>query len=361
MQAAVARNDILDHALSISPGQFEQLCRILIRESEKTRELELTPSSGDDGIDVHAVVDRDLFQARLGVQAKRNNEGNTVSSDTMRTFKGSLSEGNYHVGTFVTTSSFTSHAVDSAQKRYIRLINGQRLSEIMLQSELGVIQEGENEYTTDWEFWELFEIERDDLIRSDAVPQADNVDVLNVVLRAINEGHTVKPTITEYMEDKRGESWRPRQADYYAQAAWALGFLHKDTKVEYAGYERQQWTLSRVGREYVEYLSEGDTESSETLLLQQIGEMEIAKRVLRELEQQGSMKHEEVQDIVHENTLPSELDDGLSRDTSDRRGNTVGRWIERLPNVVRHARTGAPSYQLAGSTYEWVNNRLTDY
>lgn len=69
MNAATAKDDILDRALSITPDQFEQLCRILIKRSEKTRELELTPRSGDDGIDVHAVVDRDLFQARLGVQA----------------------------------------------------------------------------------------------------------------------------------------------------------------------------------------------------------------------------------------------------------------------------------------------------
>lgn len=361
MQASTARDDILDHALSISPSQFEQLCRILIRESEKTRELELTPTSGDQGIDVHAVVDRDLFQARLGVQAKRNNEENNVSSDTMRTFKGSLSEGDYHVGTFVTTAGFTQPAIDSAEKRYIRLVDGQRLSEIMLRSNLGVVQEGENEWATDWEFWDLFEIERDDLLLSDAIPQADTVEVLNIVLLAIDADNTVKPTIKEFMEEQTGESWRPRQADYYCQAAWALGLLHKDTKVKYAGYERQQWTLSRVGQEYVQYLNANDADSAEALLFERIREMEIAKRVLAKLESKGTMSHEELQELVHENTLPPELDEGLSQDTSYRRGNTVGRWIERLPEVVRHPPDGAPDYQLKGSTYEYLRKGLTDF
>jgi len=62
----------------------------------------------------------------------------------MRTFKGSLREGDYHVGTFITTSSFSNPALESAEKGYIQLINGDRLADIMLQSDLGVVEDGED-------------------------------------------------------------------------------------------------------------------------------------------------------------------------------------------------------------------------
>lgn len=361
MQASAARDDIIDHALSISPTQFEQLCRILIKRSEPTEELELTPRSGDAGIDVHAVIDRNLFQARLGVQAKRNDEGNTVSSDTMRTFKGSLSEGEYHIGTFITTSSFSSPAINSARQQKIRLINGQKLGEIMLESELGVVREADNEFATDWEFWEIFEIERDDLLRSDAIPQADTVEYLDIVLRALDEGHTVKPTIHQYMEQYTGRSWRDRQADYYAQAGWALGFIHKDIDDSYDGRDRQTWTLSGIGQEYIENLNKSNSSAAQEVLYERIREMEIAKRVLSELERHGTMKHEQLEQLVYENTLPEEYDRGLNEKTSARRAKTIGRWIEKLPEVIRHSPKGARESQLAGSTYEYLQKGITDY
>lgn len=361
MKAAAAKDDILDHALDISPGQFEQLCRILIKRSEKTRELELTPRSGDDGIDVHAVIDRDLFLTRLGVQAKRNDEKNTIGSNPMRTFKGSLDEGDYHTGTFITTSTFSQPAVQSAEKGYIRLIDGHDLSEIMLRSQLGVNKENENEFATDWEFWEIFEIERNDLIRSDAIPQANTVTHLNIVLRAMDEGNNVKPTIHQYMEEQTGRDWRDRQADYYSQAGWALGFVHKDIGDSYDGTERQTWTLSRIGREYVEYLKDGDEQAAKQVLFEQVREMEIAKRALARLRNQGTMTHEELEEVVHDNTLPQEYDNGLRESTSHRRAKTLGRWIEKLPEVVRHPPSdGQPKY-LKGSTYEYLRKHVTDW
>jgi restriction system protein len=361
MQTSAAKDDILDRALSITPTQFEQLCRILIKRSEPTRELELTPRSGDAGIDVHAVIDRDLFQARLGVQAKRNAEGNTVSSDTMRTFKGSLREADYHVGTFVTTSSFSTPAVKSAEKGYVQLIDGDRLTDIMVRSELGVSREAENEYATDWDFWEIFEIERDDLIRSDAVPQADTVDHMNLVLMAMEAGNSVKPTIHQYMLANSNRSWDDRQADYYAYAGWALGFVHKDTDDAYDGRDRNTWTLSRIGQEYAEYLKRGDTIAAESLLFERIREMEVSKRALRKLRDQGTMSQDELGKLVHENTLPGELDEGLNKETSYRRAKTIGKWMEKLPEVTRRPPKGKPSTQIAGSTYEYIRKNLNDF
>jgi len=157
----------------------------------------------------------------------------------------------------------------------------------------------------------LFEIERDDLIRSDAVPQADNLDVLNIVLRALHEGRTVKPEIHPVMETETGRSWKERQADYYAAAGWALGLVHKDTSDDYDGRKRQEWTLSRTGAEYVELLKMGHKEGAMEVLCECIRNMEISSRALSKLEEQGTMTHEELEDLVFENTLPDEYDRGL--------------------------------------------------
>jgi restriction system protein len=279
----------------------------------------------------------------------------------MRTFKGSLREGDYHVGTFITTSSFSNPAINSAEQGYIRLIDGERLSDIMLQSGLGVTQEGDNDYATDWDFWELFEIERDDLIRSDAVPQADNLNVLNIVLCALDNGKTVKPEIHPVMEAETSSSWQPRQADYYAAAGWAMGLVHKDTTDDYDGRQRQKWTLSRTGAEYVEHLKSGNERAAEEVLNESIRKMEIAKRVLRELKQQGTMTHEEIEKLVHENTLPEEYERGLKDTTSYRRAKSIARYIERLPEVVRHPPSNGQSHHLKGSTYEYLEKGITDY
>jgi restriction system protein len=355
MDAKDAKSAILNQVYEISPTQFEQLCKILIRRSERTRELGLTPKAGDDGIDVHAVVDRDLFQARLGVQAKLNNEENKISSGAIRRFKGSLGEQEYSVGTFITSSSFTKPARQSANKGYIRTIDGEKLAEIMVQSQLGVVKEGD-EYELDWGFWDIFNVsEEGDLIRSDEIPQADTVETLNIVLQAIEQGNDVKPTITEFMERKTGESWDPRQADYYAHAAWPLGFVHKDMMKEYEGYERRQWGLTAEGQEYVNYLYDGKKKRADELLFERIREMEIARRILDVLEKEGKIPHKQLQKIVQGNTLPEGDKHGLSENTANRRGNTIGRWIEKLPEVSRLGNT------LADSVYIYRQGDLSDY
>lgn len=115
MQPASARQALIERALDVDHEQFEQLCKMVIERAEQTRDLELTPFRGDGGIDVHAVIDRDLFHVRLGVQAKQYDPGNSVGGPTLRSLKGALADQDCHVGTVITTASFTIGAVDSAQ------------------------------------------------------------------------------------------------------------------------------------------------------------------------------------------------------------------------------------------------------
>ena len=248
MQPTMARDRLLDRTLSLDSEQFEQLCKMLIERAEQTRELELTPFRGDGGIDVHAIIDRDLFYASLGVQAKQYQPGNTVGVNTLHSFKGALTDQNYHIGTVITTSSFTDGAMESAQRDSIRLIDGDRLLDIMISSEIGVNETSDGEYDLDSEFWKAFDQPEDrNTIPSLEVPQADNFDVIRLVLQAVDAGLDMKPTITGYLERKTGNDWDPRQADYYGIAGWLLGFLHKEQQVEVDGRLVRRWGLTRAG------------------------------------------------------------------------------------------------------------------
>jgi restriction system protein len=348
MQTAAAREEMIDRALSIDNEQFEQLCKMLIERSEQTRDLELTPFRGDGGIDVHAVIDRDLFHARLGVQAKQYNPGNTVGARTLRSFKGALSDQEYHIGTVITTSSFTNGAIESADRDYIRMIDGDALTSIMLESEIGVLNSGTAGYDPDEEFWAAFEKPEDsDIIPSLEVPQADNFEVVNLVLRAIDSGSDIKPDITQCLEAKTGNEWAARQADYYGIAGWLLGFLHKEQRVEIENHTVRRWGLTRDGEEYLELLDRGDKDAATERLHTAIRDVEIISRIYDKLEGERVLERRDIATIIGEETK-------LSGSTTGRRARTVGQWLVELPEVRTRG---------SGSTqkYEYVRESLGDF
>ncbi|QHS16508.1 restriction endonuclease [haloarchaeon 3A1-DGR] len=339
MKASTAKAELLDQGLAIDHEQFEQLCKMVIEQSERTRDLELTPFRGDDGIDVHAVIDRDLFHARLGVQAKQYAPDNTVGVRTIRGFKGALADQNYHIGTVITTSSFTSGAIDSAERDYIRLIDGDRLAGIMVDSGIGVVEDA-GSYDLDPGFWKAFEKpERDDVIPSLEVPQADNFDVVRTVLRAVDAGADVKPAITEYVQANEADTFDPRQSDYYAIAAWLLGFLHKDEQVTIDDHDLRRWGLTRIGEEYLAYLDRGDQDAAADLLYQQLRDVEIISRVYDELEAEGTLLRRDIADVIAAETE-------LSASTTDRRARTVGEWLVVLPEIRTSGRGSSQEYVL---------------
>ncbi|WP_096389655.1 restriction endonuclease [Halopenitus persicus] len=339
MKRSTAKAELLDQGLTIDHEQFEQLCKMVIERSERTRDLELTPFRGDGGIDVHAVIDRDLFHARLGVQAKQYAPGNTVGARTIRGFKGALSDQNYHIGTVITTSSFTSGAVDSAERDYIRLIDGDHLAGIMVSSEIGVV-ENEGSYDLDPGFWNAFEKPvRDDVIPSLEVPQADNFDIVRTVLRAVDAGADVKPAITEYVRTNEADTFDPRQSDYYAIAAWLLEFLHKDEQVTIDGHDLRRWGLTRTGEEYLAYLDRGDQDAADDLLYRQLRDVEIISRVYNELEAGGTIVRSDISDVIAAETE-------LSASTTDRRARTVGEWLGLLPEIRTSGRGPSQEYVL---------------
>ena len=342
MKVSTAKAELLDKGLAIDHDQFEQLCKMVIERAEPTQELELTPFRGDGGIDIHAVIDRTLFHARLGVQAKQYGPDNPVGVQTLRGFKGALSEQQYHIGTVITTSSFTAGAVTSADHDFIRLIDGDQLTDLMITSEIGVTVVNES-YELDSTFWAAFDKpERTETIPSIEVPQADNFDVMRAVVGAVGTGADIKPDIAEHVRTVTTEaSFDPRQADYYGMAAWLLQFLHKEQQVEIDGHRIRRWGLTRVGEEYLTYREHGDSESAHQLLAAQIRDVEIIARVYATLETEGELLRRDITAILTEETT-------LSGSTTNRRARTVGEWLVQLPEVTTSGRGSDQQYTLTG-------------
>jgi restriction system protein len=94
--------------------------------------------SGDDGVD--GVIDQDaLGLDRVYIQAKRYAEGNNIGAGAIRDFFGSLDRHKATKGLFVTTSTFSSSARETAEflSKRIVLIDGEHLSKLMIRYNVG--------------------------------------------------------------------------------------------------------------------------------------------------------------------------------------------------------------------------------
>jgi len=96
----------------------------------------------DGGVDGFVKKDR-LGLSSVYIQAKRYKDGNSVGAPAIQQFAGSMQERRADEGVFVTTSSFTKAAMESARKLQARiaLIDGERLAEIMYELGVGVTTE----------------------------------------------------------------------------------------------------------------------------------------------------------------------------------------------------------------------------
>ncbi|MFC6288778.1 restriction endonuclease [Levilactobacillus angrenensis] len=97
----------------------------------------VTQLSNDGGID--GVINQDaLGTSTVYVQAKRYEEANTVQRPAIDSFYGALSRYHADRGVFITTSSFSTKAVETAKNFSIVLVDGIQLTELMLQYHVGV-------------------------------------------------------------------------------------------------------------------------------------------------------------------------------------------------------------------------------
>jgi len=141
IDAALAQ-DLLERVRSAPPAFFERLLVNLLLSmgfggsaDEAGRAL---GRSGDDGVD--GVIDQDaLGLDRVYIQAKRYAAGNNIGSGAIRDFFGSLDRHKATKGLFVTTSTFSSSARETADflSKRIVLIDGEQLGKLMIRNSVG--------------------------------------------------------------------------------------------------------------------------------------------------------------------------------------------------------------------------------
>jgi restriction system protein len=153
-------HDLLERIRNAPPDFFERLMvNLLISmgyggSSENAGRT--LGRSGDDGVD--GVVDQDaLGLDRVYIQAKRYASGNNIGPGAIRDFFGSLDRHKATKGLFVTTSTFSSSAKETAEhlSKRIVLVDGDELARLMIRHNVGCrIEETLHIKKVDEEFFE---------------------------------------------------------------------------------------------------------------------------------------------------------------------------------------------------------------
>ncbi|MEJ5945575.1 restriction endonuclease [Pseudokineococcus basanitobsidens] len=138
---AAVEGELLDRALALTPTDFERLVLELLRAMGYGRagQLEHSGASGDGGID--GIISQDpLGLDRIYLQAKRYAAGHTVGRPELQGFVGALASNQGDRGVFITTSTFTKGALETAERvsHRIELVDGGRLAALMLRHGVGV-------------------------------------------------------------------------------------------------------------------------------------------------------------------------------------------------------------------------------
>lgn len=134
--------ELLENIKKLTPSRFEQLVVNLLEEMGYG-EGQAVGRSGDGGID--GIINQDpLGLEKVYIQAKR--WSNQVGEPEVRNFSGSLDAKGAAKGVFITNSTFSNTAKETARNisagnKLICLINGQELVKLMIQHGVGVVTE----------------------------------------------------------------------------------------------------------------------------------------------------------------------------------------------------------------------------
>lgn len=135
--------EILDSVKGLTPSGFEHLVVELLSRMGYG-DGRVVGHSGDQGID--GILNQDaLGLEKVYVQAKRHTS-NQVGEPEIRNFSGSLGAQGATKGVFMTTSTFSPTATQTAQaisfgNQFIRLVDGVELAELMVRHGVGVVTE----------------------------------------------------------------------------------------------------------------------------------------------------------------------------------------------------------------------------
>lgn len=142
------RDELLAKLRSVEPQFFEQITLDLMVALGYCSEESAHPlgRSGDGGVD--GIVEQDVLGLEaIYLQAKRWDKNNTVGSREIRDFIGALAGTPAKKGVFITSSSFSNDAKKKAKESsvggmFIKLIDGEELTRLLIEHELGVVPHG---------------------------------------------------------------------------------------------------------------------------------------------------------------------------------------------------------------------------
>jgi restriction system protein len=136
---STAAADILDALKSVSAGFFETIVLDVLHHmgyGTSRADVQRVGGSGDGGIDGVISLDK-LGLEKVYVQAKRWQQA--VGRPEVQAFYGALAGNRANKGVFITTSVYTSQAVEFAKSvERVVLVDGARLAELMIDNEVGV-------------------------------------------------------------------------------------------------------------------------------------------------------------------------------------------------------------------------------
>ena len=130
-------DDLLAEVLNQTPAFFEQLV-VDLTKAMNYGEGFVTKYSGDDGID--GIIHEDQLGFNLiYIQAKRWKPDVTIGKPELQKFAGAMmGPPRVEKGLFITTAKFSPKARDFANAQHIILVDGKRLTELMIEYGVGV-------------------------------------------------------------------------------------------------------------------------------------------------------------------------------------------------------------------------------
>ena len=130
-------DDLLTEVLQQSPAFFEQLVVDLMKAMNYGEGF-VTKYSGDDGIDGIIHEDRLGFNL-IYIQAKRWKPDITIGKPELQKFAGAMmGPPKVEKGLFITTAKFSPKAQEFANAQHIILVDGKRLTDLMIEYGVGV-------------------------------------------------------------------------------------------------------------------------------------------------------------------------------------------------------------------------------
>ena len=130
-------DDLLSEVMQQSPAFFEQLVVDLMKAMDYGDGF-VTKYSGDGGVD--GIIHEDKLGFNLiYIQAKRWDPSTTIGKPELQKFAGAMmGPPKIEKGLFITTAKFSQGAKDFANAQHIILVDGQKLTTLMIEYSIGV-------------------------------------------------------------------------------------------------------------------------------------------------------------------------------------------------------------------------------